>query len=114
MRSIHDLAAYTTIAVGVLAGAAMLAAYALLETLRPKMVAFEPLTPGEEALVNYVGVGLLLALVFCVMALAGIARYSVKEQRVLPDPPARRRGRADDALLRLRRRSAARRHRQAI
>jgi hypothetical protein len=75
---------YTTAAVGVLAGAAMLAAYVLLETLRPKMTAFEPLSPGQEGLVNYVGVGLLLTLVFCVMALAGIVHYSVREQRILP------------------------------
>ena len=84
MRSMNDLAGYTTAAVGLAAGAAMLIAYALLETLRPKMVAFEPLTAGEEGLVNFVGVGLLLALVFCVLALFRIIRFSARTQRLSP------------------------------
>ena len=47
MRSIYDLAGYTTAAVGVAATAALLIAYALLEMLRPKMVAFEPLAAAD-------------------------------------------------------------------
>lgn len=82
MRTSRDLAGYTTAAIGVAAGAALLIAYALLEMLRPKMIAFEPLTSSEEGLVNYVGVGLLLALLFCVLAVYRIIRFSVRAQRL--------------------------------
>jgi hypothetical protein len=59
-------------------------AYVFLETLRPKMVAFEPLTAGEKALLNYVGIGLMLALIFCILAVARIVRFSARTQRLLP------------------------------
>ena len=84
MRSMNDLAGYTTAAIGLAAGAALLITYVLLETLRPKMVTFEPLTAGEEGLVNFVGVGLLLALIFCAMAVYRIIRFSARTQRLSP------------------------------
>ena len=71
-----------TAILGVIAAAAMLLAYAPLELLRPKMVAFEPLTPTEESLVNYVGLALLLALAFCLLAIALLVHYIWKSQRL--------------------------------
>ena len=84
MQRSKDMATVTVAAIGVAAGVALVIAYGLLETLRPKMVAFEPLTAGEEALVNYVGIGLMLALVFCTLAVARIIGFSRRTQRILP------------------------------
>ncbi|MFN2202175.1 MAG: hypothetical protein ACK2UO_13265 [Caldilineaceae bacterium] len=84
MHSSKDMATATIAAIGVAAGVALMGAYVFLETLRPKMVAFEPLTAGEKALLNYVGIGLMLALIFCILAVARIVRFSARTQRLLP------------------------------
>jgi hypothetical protein len=82
MRGTNNLAGYTTAALGVAAAAALLIAYAIFEALRPKMIRFEPLTASEEGLVNYVGIGLLLALLFCLLAVYRIIRFSARAQRL--------------------------------
>ena len=84
MQRTNSLVAYTTAALGVAAVVALIAAYAVFEALRPKMVHFEPLTSAEEGLVNYVGIGLILALVFCLLAVFQIVRYSTRLQRLSP------------------------------
>jgi hypothetical protein len=82
MRSMNNLAGYTTAAVGVAATAALLVAYAIFEALRPKMIAFQPLTTSEEGLVNYVGIGLLLTLAFLLLALYQMVRTAIRAQRL--------------------------------
>ena len=82
MRSINNLIGYTTAALGVAAAAALLVAYAVLEALRPKMVAFETLAPAADGMVTYVGIGLLWALVFLLLALYQMARAAIRAQRL--------------------------------
>ena len=82
MRSMNNLAGYATAALGVAAAAGLLLAYAMFEALRPKMVDFEPLTASEEGLVNYVGIALMLVLIFCLLALFRIARAAIRSQRL--------------------------------
>ena len=47
----------------------------VFESLRPKMVRFEAISGAEEKLINWVGVGLLIFLAFCLLSLYQIARY---------------------------------------
>jgi hypothetical protein len=60
--------------------------YFLFSKLRPKMVRFEAISPAEEGLMNWVGVGLLLFLVFCLLSLLQIARYLKNAKKITPFP----------------------------
>jgi MFS family permease len=44
-------------------------------SLQPKMVNFESLPPTEEELFNWIGIGLLLFLAFCLLSLLQTAKY---------------------------------------
>jgi hypothetical protein len=50
--------------------------------LRPKMINFEALSGFEESLMNWVGVGLLLFLAFCLLSLLQIASYLKKAKKI--------------------------------
>jgi uncharacterized membrane protein len=50
--------------------------------LRPKMVAFEAVGGLEESLMNWVGIGLLLFLAFCLLSLFQIAWYLKNAKKV--------------------------------
>ena len=71
-----------TAILGIIAAVALLLSYAPLEFLRPKMVAFEPLTPSEEEMFSFLGVALLLTLAFCLLAIALLVRYIWTSQRL--------------------------------
>ncbi len=82
MQNASRIAHRGTAILGVIAAAALLLAYAPLEFLRPKMVAFEPLSATEQGLFNFLGVALLLALAFCVLAMALLIRHMWMSQRL--------------------------------
>ena len=52
--------------------------------LRPRMVAFETVSPAEEGLLTWVGVGLLLLLIFYLLSLFRLAQHLKKAQRITP------------------------------
>lgn len=82
MSAINRLSAHATTVMGIAALTLLLLSIAVLETLRPKMVIFQPLTASEEWLLNVVGVGLLITLAYCVLASVRIIRYSVRSQHL--------------------------------
>ncbi len=82
MRRTGALENSLTAALGALTVAGLAAAYVVFERLRVKMVRFDPLTVGEESLVNIVGVALLVALLFFLLALARIVRHTMRTQRI--------------------------------
>lgn len=56
--------------------------YFLFSKLRPRMVHFEAISPAEEGLMNWVGVGLLLFLAFCLLSLLQIASYLKNAKKI--------------------------------
>jgi len=82
MRRTEALENGVTAGLGVLTIAGLATAYFVFERLRVKMVRFDPLTVGEESLVNVVGAALLATLLFFLLALVRIVRHTVRTQRV--------------------------------
>ena len=60
---------------GITSAAFIVFSFFVFSKLRPKMVRFEVLSATEEGLFNWIGVGLLLFLVFCLLSLLRIVRY---------------------------------------
>jgi hypothetical protein len=54
----------------------------LFSKLRPKMIRFEAISPVEEGLMNWVGVGLLLFLAFCLLSLFQIAKFLKNAKKI--------------------------------
>lgn len=71
-----------TAGLGALTIAGLATAYVVFERLRVKMVRFDPLTAGEESLANIVGVALLAASLFFLLALVRIGRHTMRTQRI--------------------------------
>jgi len=65
------LAAFGTVSAGIF----VYAIFVFL-VLKPKMVLFEALSPRETALLNGVGIGLLVVMVFFVLSLVALIRYA--------------------------------------
>jgi hypothetical protein len=57
-------------------------AFIVFSQLRPRMVAFEPLSPFEESLFDWLPLGLLALLVFYSLSLFGLARYLRKASKM--------------------------------
>jgi len=56
--------------------------YFIFARLRPKMVSFEVIGSAEEGLLNWVGVGLLLFLAFCLLSLLQIVKHLKNAKKV--------------------------------
>ncbi len=56
--------------------------YIVFGALRPRMVAFEAVGAAEEGLLNWVGVGLLVFLAFCLISLFRLVQYLRKAERI--------------------------------
>jgi hypothetical protein len=56
--------------------------YSVFSRLRPLMVAFDPISSSDESLFNWVGVGLLLFLVFCLLSLFRLLRHLRKAKKI--------------------------------
>ncbi len=74
MSRLNSLLKRTGIILGLASMAFFVFDYIVFAGLRPKMVNFEAVTPAEEGLLNWVGLGLLLFLAFCLLSLFQIAR----------------------------------------
>jgi len=82
MKKLENLLKYTTIALGFASSTLFIISYFIFNKLRPKMVRFGVVSPAEESLLNLVGVGLLLFLVFCLLSFLRIAKYLKKARKV--------------------------------
>lgn len=56
--------------------------YFVFSKLRPLMVAYYPISSSEEHLMNWVGVGLLLFLAFCLLSLLRLVRYLKQASKI--------------------------------
>jgi len=73
---------YITIILGIISSAFFVIDYFIFYQLRPKMVTFELITKGEENLLLFVGVGLLVFLLFYLLSLFKIASYLKRAKRI--------------------------------
>ena len=71
-----------TTVLGITAGVGIILSYFILEELRPKMLAFEPITAAEEFSLNYFGVVLLVICVFTVMFSFNLVVYLRKTGKI--------------------------------
>jgi hypothetical protein len=75
MTKIDKLLKKISIVLGLASLAFFVFDYFVFSKLRPKMVRFEAISSTEESLVNWVGVGLLLFLIFCLLSLFRLFKY---------------------------------------
>ncbi len=71
-----------TIVLGLASIAFFIFDYFVFISLRPKMVRFEAISPVEEGLLNWVGIGLLLFLAFCLLTLFQIAKQVKNAKKI--------------------------------
>jgi hypothetical protein len=82
MKRLKNWLGYLTPILGFASSLSFIVAYFIFETLRPKMVRFQTLTAAEENLMNFVGIGLLLFLAFCLLSLWQLVRYLKNAQEI--------------------------------
>jgi hypothetical protein len=71
-----------SIVLGLVSTAFFIFDYFVFASLRPKMIRFEAISPPEEGLLNWVGIGLLLFLAFCLLSLFQIAKYLKNAKKI--------------------------------
>jgi len=82
MKKLDKLLRSVSIVLGLVSIIFLIFDYFLFSRLRPKMIRLEVINPAEEGLMNWVGVGLLLFLVFCLLSLLQIARYLKNAKKI--------------------------------
>lgn len=82
MTRLNTLLKSTSIILGLASTAFFIFDYFFFASLRPKMIQFEAIAPAEEGLFNWVGIGLLLFLTFCLLSLFQTAKYLKNAQKV--------------------------------
>lgn len=75
MKKLEKLMRGFSIVLGLASIAFFVFDYFVFASLQPKMIRFEAISAAEEKLMNWVGVGLLLFLAFCLLSLFQIAKY---------------------------------------
>jgi hypothetical protein len=76
----------TGIALGLISIAFFVFDFSLFSRLRPLMVAYKPMSPSEEHLLNWVGIGLLFFLAFYLLSLLRLAKYIRKARKITFSP----------------------------
>jgi hypothetical protein len=79
---VNKLLKNTSIAFGLISIIFFAFDYFVFSRLRPSMVAFSPISASDERLLNWVGVGLLSFLAFCLLSLLRLVGYLRKVKRI--------------------------------
>ena len=82
MTSLNTLLKSTSLILGLASTAVFIFDYFFFASLRPKMIQFEAIAPAEEGLLNWVGIGLLLFLAFCLLSLFQTAKYLKNAKKI--------------------------------
>jgi hypothetical protein len=82
MTKLDKLLKTTSVALGFASITSFVFNYFVFSKLQPKMVNFEAISLAEEGLMNWVGVGLLILLVFCSLSLFRFVRYLKKAKKI--------------------------------
>lgn len=82
MTFFNKLLKITTFILGILSISFFAFDYVIFSQLRPKMVDFQAISLVEENLFNWVGIGLLIFLVFCLLSLWRLVAYLKKVQTI--------------------------------
>lgn len=75
MKTVKPVLGIAQVVIGTISVAFFVYAFFVFFMLKPKMVHFEALSPKEETLITWVGIGLLVVLVFFIFSLYLIVRY---------------------------------------
>jgi hypothetical protein len=76
----------TSIALGLISIAFFVFDFSLFSRLRPLMVTYKPISPSEEHLLNWVGIGLLIFLAFYLLSLFRLAQHIRKAKKITFSP----------------------------
>ena len=82
MTKLDKLTRMISVVLGLISTAFFVFDFFLFSRLRPKMINFETVNSAEEALLNWVGIGLLLFLIFCLLSLFRLAQYLRKVKKI--------------------------------
>ncbi len=82
MKKFEKLLRSVSIVLGLASTAFFLIDYFIFTRLQPKMVNFEAVSPTEEGLMNWVGIGLLLFFAFCLLSLFQIVKFLKNARKV--------------------------------
>lgn len=82
MKKLEKLLRSVSLVLGLASTVFFVFDYFVFAKLRPKMVSFEVISGAEEGLMNWVGIGLLLFLAFCLLSLLQIAKYLKSAKRI--------------------------------
>ena len=82
MKKLEKLLRSISVVLGLASTAFFVFDYFVFANLRPKMIRFEAISLAEEGLMNWVGIGLLLFLAFCLLSLLQIAKYLKNAKKV--------------------------------
>ena len=82
MKKPEKLLRSMSIVLGLVSTAFFVVDYFIFTRLRPKMVSFEAVSPAEEGLMNWVGIGLLSFLAFCLLSLFQTAKFLKNARKI--------------------------------
>jgi len=82
IKKLNKLLKKTVIFLGLASIVSFIFNYFVFFQLRPKMTSFQTISPREEYLINWVGIGLLLFLTFCLLSLLQIAQYLKNAKKI--------------------------------
>ena len=82
MKKPEKLLRSVSVVLGLASTAFFVIDYFIFTRLRPKMVNFEAVSPAEEELMNWVGIGLLSFLAFCLLSLFQTAKFLKNARKI--------------------------------